>query len=139
MNRNIIKIFLLVTLAVLLVGIASASDPSTDTTSTPATDVSTDTTCTDTTDILVEDTTSTSTNAITESVPDKQPDSKRITKEEKNIKTANEAINVGNYDQLCDAYSSSDATVTINITENITLQANPTLGSNIKNLRIEGN
>lgn len=81
MNRNIIKIFLLVTLAVLLVGIASASDPSTDTTSTPATDVSTDTTCTDTTDILVEDTTSTSTNAIAESVPDKQPDSKRIKKE----------------------------------------------------------
>lgn len=29
--------------------------------------------------------------------------------------------------------------MTINITENITLQANPTLGSNIKNLRIEGN
>ena len=139
MNRNIIKIFLLVTLAVLLVGIASASDPSTDTTSTPATDVSTDTTCTDTADILVEDTTSTSTNAIAESVPDKQPDNKIRTKEEKNVKTANEAIKVGNYDQLCDAYSSSDATVTINITGNITLQANPTLGSNIKNLRIEGN
>ncbi|AWX32180.1 Ig-like domain-containing protein [Methanosphaera sp. BMS] len=29
--------------------------------------------------------------------------------------------------------------MTINITKNITLQANPTLGSNIKNLRIEGN
>ena len=50
MNNKIIKTFILVTLLALLVGLASATEVSTDTTSTPITlDASSDTSSTDTT------------------------------------------------------------------------------------------
>ena len=139
MNTKIIKTFILVTLLALLVGLASASEVSMDATSTPTTvDVSTDAVSTDTTFSTVKDTTPTTTESVQESVTGKQIENKIITKEEKNKKTASE-FNVGNYDQLKEAFSSEDNEVTINITSNITLTDNPHLNSDINTLTIEGN
>ena len=77
MNNKIIKTFILVTLLVLLVGLASATEVSTDTTSTPITlDASSDTSSTDTTPTVAEDTVPTTTDTVQESVTSKQTDKK---------------------------------------------------------------
>ncbi|RAP54411.1 MAG: hypothetical protein BZ137_02380, partial [Methanosphaera sp. rholeuAM130] len=136
MNNKIIKTFILVTLLALLVGLASATDVSTDTASTPTRDIPTDTIYTDTTSSVAEDTTPTTTDTLQESVTSKQTKNKEITKEEKNKKTAN-PINVGNFTDLESAFGSSDTIVTVNITANITLTGS--LSTSITYLTIEGN
>ena len=137
MNNKIIKTFILVTLLALLVGLASATEVSHDTTSTPITlDASTDTSSTDTTPTVAEDTVPTTTDTVQESVTSKQTDKKEITKEEKNKKTA-APINVGNFTDLQGAFGSSDTVVTVNITANITLTGS--LSTSITYLTIEGN
>ena len=137
MNNKIIKTFILVTLLVLLVGLASATEVSTDTTSTPITlDASSDTSSTDTTPTVAEDTVPTTTDTVQESVTSKQTDKKEISKEEKNKKTA-APINVGNFTDLQSAFDSSDTIVTVNITANITLTES--LSTSITYLTIEGN
>ena len=131
------QIILFVTLLALLVAVASASEVSTDTTSTPATvNVSSDAVGTDTTPTVVEDTTPTTTGNFQESVTSKQTKNNEITKEEKNKKTA-APINVGKFSDLQSAFGSSDNEVTVNITANITLTGS--LSTSIKNLTIEGN
>ena len=136
MNNKIIKTFILVMLLALLIGLASATDVSTDTTSTPTVDVPADTMGMTTAPSVVEDTAPTTTGTVQESVTSKQTKNKEIIKEEKNKKTAT-PINVGNYDQLETAFGSSDTVVTVNITANITLEGS--LSTNINKLTIEGN
>ncbi|RAP54357.1 MAG: hypothetical protein BZ137_02600, partial [Methanosphaera sp. rholeuAM130] len=138
MNNKIIKTFILVTLLAVLVAVASASEVSTDTTSTPTTvDVPDDVVGMDTTPSVVEDTTPTTTGTLQESVTSKQIENNEIIKEEKNKKTA--YFDVSSSDDLRTAFDSTNEEVTVNIIADITLYINPSLNPDINTLTIEGN
>ncbi|AWX32123.1 S-layer family protein [Methanosphaera sp. BMS] len=133
--KRIKSILLLITLLVLLVGIASASDVSDVTIGAD----SPESACMDTP--AVEEVTvqekSTPTMDVQVNVVNKKD---KITREEKTLKTASHEYNVNNYEELNNSltWDGTNNNITINIKDNIKLEGNLSIDSNIVNVTING-
>ena len=133
------SIIIFVALMVLLVGVTSASEVSDDTIDTPSTgDVSSAIMSADSDANVISDTDVESAD-LSESVTEIQ-ENKKISKEEKNTKTAAVLIDVNNFNALNSTLTSDTySDVTINILSNIELGGNIVVHQEIKTLNIEGN
>ncbi|AWX31729.1 Ig-like domain-containing protein [Methanosphaera sp. BMS] len=127
MNRKITMMFIVTTLLLLLLGVVNASEVSNDTA-----------VISDTQDISIHDTPIMD-NTVKDTITE-QKESKEITKEYKNQKTASKTYDVSNFDSLHSALTSDEYdTVTVNIKSNIILSSDTTLNEDIKTLTINGN
>ena len=127
MNRKIIMMFTVTILLVLLLGVVNASEVSNDTA-----------VISDTQDTSIQDT-SIMDNTVKDTKTE-QIESKEITKEYKNQKTASKTYDVSDFDSLHSALTSkTHDTVTVNITSNIRLAGDTTLNNAIRKLTINGN
>ena len=124
MKNKHLKVILIATLLITLVGLTSA------------TEVSDDTISTDNNSEIVQEA-PTTTDTIQSSVAE-QP--KHVQKEEKRIKTTSKTYDVDDFDTLHNALTSNQFdTVTLNINSNIDLSGNTTLNNVITQLTINGN
>ena len=120
------KLTLLLTLVVLLVGVAAASEVSNDTN-------------TENTNTIIQDT-QTTTNIVNSTVNEDKIENKQILKEEKNNKTASKTYDISDFNSLNDALTSDEYdTVTVNIKSNIKLNNYIKLNDYIETVTINGN
>jgi len=122
-KKNITKMFLLVTLIILLIGVVSAAEVSNNT----------DTSTTDTTNnIKTEDTVTNTVDNIDKSVTTKNT--------EKKLKTSTKTYDINDFNTLHNALTNNTYdTVNVNINSDIILNNNTTVNKAIKTLTINGN